>query len=76
MTLEVRDLLEELQAVLAEQPLVDLLHVQEEAVEVADRLAHRADVLLARVHRLGRLGGDSIGNILALSFSLKITFEF
>ena len=55
MALEVRDFLEEFQAVLAEQPLVNLLHVQEEAVQVAHGLAHGADVLLARVHRLGGL---------------------
>ena len=69
VALEVRDLLEELQAVLAEQPLVNLLHVQEEAVEVAHGLAHRAHVLLARVHRLGRLGsvqGDVAPRLLLL----------
>ena len=70
VALEVRDLLEELQAVLAEQPLVNLLHVQEEAVQVADGLAHRAHVLLARVH----LGVDSIEKIW-LEFRLEKRIE-
>ena len=45
-------LLEELQAVLAEEPKVDLLHVDKEAKEVADTFANCTDVLFLGIEPL------------------------
>ena len=45
-------LLEKLQAVLTEEAKVDLLHVNEEAEEVTDTLAHRTHILLLGVKPL------------------------
>ena len=45
-------LLEKLQAVLTEETKVDLLHVDEQAEEVTDTLAHRTHILLLGVKPL------------------------
>ena len=45
-------LFEEFKAVLAEKSKMNLFHVDKEAKEVADTLAHRTDVLLLGVEPL------------------------
>ena len=50
-------LLEELEAVLAEEAKVDLFHVDKEAEEVTDTLAHSAHILLLRVKPLDSVLG-------------------
>ena len=45
-------LLEEFQAVLTEEPKVDLFHVDKETEEITDTLAHCAHILLLGVQPL------------------------
>ena len=73
-------LLEELQAVLTEEPKVHLFHVDKESKEVTNTLAHRAHVLLLGVQPLdsvlGRVeGGQGAGSFFfrELKFSGRAT---
>ena len=73
-------LLEKLQAVLTEETKVDLLHVNKEAEEVTDTLAHRAHILLLGVKPLDCVlrrvqGGQGAGSLFfrELKFSSRAT---
>ena len=57
VVLQVPHLLEQLQTILTQQPVVHLLHVNKQTQQVTDAFAHGAHVFLLGIEPLGRVSG-------------------